>query len=409
MRIHAIGLGITICLTAMSASPAFTQTLEATSQTATPATVANVYIQTRQGVNLYNVTAAGELALVKGSPFLNSGQMEGITGKYLISVGTTNLHTYLLASNGAVEKQVSVTDTQKYSGSECGTTADDNNDPNGAVLDHTGKYFYVQLYGATVNYYFCDAWQAYRVESTGKLSFLNDAVETMDWIASEYIGTQPTYVPTITSNDKLAYAGNNLQHEFAAFTFPSGLIETNDAYKTTGPALGPWSHLIPLRAEADPASHLAVLLCFSDANGGIRTPLLLASYTVNNTTGDIASTNTLQNMPNASNFGSCFGSSMQGMSMSRSGRLLAVYGNPGLQLFHFNGAAPIAPYSSVLLPTDDIDQVAWDNNNHMYVLSYETQELHVFTATPTSVTEVAGSPYSVVGAYGIHGLIVVPK
>jgi hypothetical protein len=57
----------------------------------------------------------------------------------------------------------------------------------------------------------------------------------------------------------------------------------------------------------------------------------------------------------------------------------------------------------------DIDQLAWDNSNHLYALSYESGELYVYTVTPTSISEVAGSPYKVQGAYGVKGLIVVPK
>src|ERR1035441_504540 len=67
-----------------------------------PAT-AYVYVQTTNGISVYDATAAGQLTLVKGSPFATTGQMEGINGKYLISVGTNYLHTYSVGSNGAVE------------------------------------------------------------------------------------------------------------------------------------------------------------------------------------------------------------------------------------------------------------------------------------------------------------------
>jgi hypothetical protein len=61
------------------------------------------------------------------------------------------------------------------------------------------------------------------------------------------------------------------------------------------------------------------------------------------------------------------------------------------------------------LPTTDVDQLGWDNDNHLYALGYSAEELYVYTVTPTSITEVAGSPYKVQNAYGIKGLIVVPK
>ena len=139
--------------------------------------------------------------------------------------------------------------------------------------------------------------------------------------------------------------------------------------------------------------------------GGRMGPCIyqLASYTVNASTGSIVSTNTWEQMPTPAvkNIGS--------MNMSPSGKLVAIGGNPGLEIFHFNGAAPMTAYSATLLPTVEIDQLAWDNNNHLYALSYAAGQLYVYTVTPTSISEVAGSPYTVTGAYGLKGLIVVPK
>src|SRR5450631_2381968 len=136
---------ICICKTAslvafvalLSAGLAFTQapsTEQASKEVAATATVAHVYGQTLKGVNVYNAASNGKLTLVKGSPFATVGQMEGINGKYLISVGTTNLRTYPIASTGGVGRLVSNTNTQDYSGSECGGTSNGGY-PNGAVLD----------------------------------------------------------------------------------------------------------------------------------------------------------------------------------------------------------------------------------------------------------------------------------
>jgi hypothetical protein len=94
--------------------------------------------------------------------------------------------------------------------------------------------------------------------------------------------------------------------------------------------------------------------------------------------------------------------------MSPSGKLLALAGS-GLQIFHFNGSSPITAFGSALLPGVSIDQLAWDKNNHLYALSYGTNKLYVYTVTTTSINEVAGSPLTVDNAYGISGLVVVPK
>jgi hypothetical protein len=90
------------------------------------------------------------------------------------------------------------------------------------------------------------------------------------------------------------------------------------------------------------------------------------------------------------------------MNMSPSGKLLAV-GGSGLKVYHFNGAAPITPYSGTLT-TAPIGWIHWDNANHLYALS--SGKLYVFTVTPTSITPASGSPYTVASA---NGLFVVPK
>jgi hypothetical protein len=101
------------------------------------------------------------------------------------------------------------------------------------------------------------------------------------------------------------------------------------------------------------------------------------------------------------------------LNMSPSGQLLAVGGNapdggtemPGLEIFHFNGANPITPYSGVLT-TAPIDQIHWDNNNHVYALSNSTGKLYAYTVTPTSITTVPGSPFTI--ASTPNSLVVAP-
>jgi hypothetical protein len=82
------------------------------------------------------------------------------------------------------------------------------------------------------------------------------------------------------------------------------------------------------------------------------------------------------------------------LNMSPSGKLVAVRGGGGLQVFHFNGSNPITHYIG-LLTTDQINQMLWDNNHHLYPLSQSAGKLHVFTVTPTSAVEAPGSPYTI--------------
>jgi hypothetical protein len=340
--------------------------------------------------------------------------MEGVNGKYLISVGTDYLHNYTIESNGAVGKQASEINTQNYGGSECGNTTG-----VGAILDHTGKYFYVQLFGAGLQEgnTICAAWRSNKIASNGELTFLGDT-EYESWTNGS---AGASTVPTISSNDMFAYGLFYWYDGFSYNTFSTfsrseaGFLEVNQNYTEIDPAAnpnspggGPW-FFISIAAAADPASHLAVLMSpfwVNSETNQVYGPNQLANYTIDDATGGIASTNTWKDMP-ATQI-----TTGNGLSMSPSGKLLAVFGQ-GLQLFHFNGANPITAYSDVLLPNVPIGYIAWDDNDHLYALSYSPDnspvQLYVYTVTPTSIGKVAGSPITVSSPYGSLGMTVVPK
>ena len=93
------------------------------------------------------------------------------------------------------------------------------------------------------------------------------------------------------------------------------------------------------------------------------------------------------------------------MVASPSGKLLAVAGTKGLQIFHFDGANPITHYT-YLLTTDSIDQISWDNENHLYAISQSAGKLYVFTVTPVSFGQAPGSPYAIASP---EFIAVLPK
>ena len=402
---HAItGMKLAISLAVLSAGPAFTQTPsdEAISNKAA-VPVAHVYVQTTPGVMVFTAAANGKLTPVTGSPFKTIGQIEDISGKFLISVGTTYLHTYPIEPNGRIGKQVFQTNTANFGGSECGGTSDPNgNDvPNGSVLVHSGKYLYVQLYTWAIGG--CAAWQSYRVEPDGFLQFIGD-MEYSDPFGDGFsLSSTP---PTISSNDKFGYgaffAGDPTNNSWSAFQIAAdGELEINSSFIPISPDGGGKYNYTPLIAQADNAGHLAVVENIPWISWQI------ASFTINPTNGQVSTTSNLNNMPYT---GQPFS-----MHMSPSGKLLAVGEYGGLEIFHFNGANPVTRMSSPLLDSllnsAYIDQVAWDNDNHLYAHSYDSAQLYVFTVTPTSITQAPGSPYQLPSwfynsSYGVRGLIV---
>jgi hypothetical protein len=393
---------ITGFLGLVTAVPAVSQT--------TP--IANVYVQTKSGIRVYNAAPSGQLTLVTGSPFYTAGQMEAVRGtSYLISVGTSYLHSYKLKSSGGVGAQVSQINTGNYGGSQCGTTAG----LSGNILDKTGQYFTVQLWGAedSNGNTICSAYQTYKISSTGYFTYLGVAENTT--IGYRYPAA--LNISTYSSNDLFAYGAGQTDpyaSQFYAFKRASaGDLIQNANFTQNGPTPNPnaGSNYFPILVAADPFSHLAAVMNLPFSNSSNSDVFQLASFSINDTTGAISSTNTYANMPKLDVYPSS-------IAMSPSGKVLAIGGSPGLQLFHFNGAsAPTLYHGNLfsLTANPNINQVAWDNSNHLYALSYDTGYLHataklyVFTVTTTSVTPAPGSPYKISGSFGAKGLIVVPR
>jgi hypothetical protein len=147
----------------------------------------------------------------------------------------------------------------------------------------------------------------------------------------------------------------------------------------------------PISIAADSANHLAIAQYsvsepqeYGPCTYG---PVHLASYSVESG-GNISSSNTAESLPTTP-------VDVLAMNVSPSGKLLAVAGWGGLQIFHFNGADPVTSYSKVLDPSLEIDQVNWDNSSHLFALSYSSHKLYVYTVTSASISEAPGSPYTI--------------
>jgi outer membrane protein assembly factor BamB len=217
------------------------------------------------------------------------------------------------------------------------------------------------------------------------------------------------HLPTFTANDMFAYAqigdggGSDVDPYIPGVPIgfkrdSAGALESLAFNKTLPPvgSIGDYYTLIPTAGESN---YLALSLLQAQLPDGETGPIQLGSFIVDSE-GNISTTNTWEDMPAP-------GLVPQILNMSPSGELLAIAGN-GLQIFHFNGADPIMPYSEVLTPTVPIDRIHWDKDNHLYALSESQGQLYVYTITPASITGAPGSPYTI-SAPGANALIVVPK
>ena len=388
------------CQAVFCAAAALTQTTysQAATQTTITAPVAHVYVQGSNGVNLYYAAPNGSITLVNGSPFNIGGTwIEAARASYLFTFDANQVHSFAIGSGGAIGAQVDVIDTRQYTGAGCSGSADMSGTFRG-ILDHTGKTLTVEVLGYATNpeggvQAVCEAYQSYAVSSTGKFTFVGAYVTSNGCCANNQM--------TFSGNDKYAYKVNarpavvDFQRESSG-----ALLHFNGTTQAPPPppsTSGTWA---PAIVDADPTSYLAMVGNFVGSNGAAVSPRKLVSYTIGSS-GDLTTTNTYAELvtpkviPNV-------------MNMSPSGKFLAVGGEAstgGLQIFHFNGAAPITPYSGVI-GYAQAEAIHWDKSNHVYALDV-LNRLSIYTVTSTGITQAPGSPYNVGGGGGA-GLIVIP-
>jgi hypothetical protein len=374
----------------------------------TTARVSDVYVGTAKGVYLYHAGANGGLSLVSGSPYPIGGTAIGSNRSYFFSQGLDNLHVYPVASSGAIQGQVSQVDTRIHSGSECGTA-------KGAVLDHTGHDVYVQLYGDPTggDQGSCAALQSYEVSDTAALSFLGATQFATELQTG--IGGHATLI-NLSGTGNYAYSAS-YDHECDLVTWQlkresSGamMLDTYGILKV--PSTPPDWRWYPWTMTSDPTNHMAVALGAESGSfspcGDVEHLTQLASFTVASD-GTLTTSNPPDNMPAPQ-------VNPQVLNMSASGQFLAVGGNAtqfgeegtqgtGLQVFRFNGASPIVLYSNALTSAP-IDEIHWDNTDHLYAVSNSTHKLYVYAVTSTSITAAPGSPFTIPAAP--NALAVVP-
>ena len=337
-------------------------------------------------IRAYAMNKSGRLTPVPGSPYPEAVGTMAVNGSYLMGASQTSadINTYRIEDDGSLTRMGTMDYAQfnNPGGPECGSAGQ-------IYFDHTGQSLYVQQYNGS-NACANTVVGAFGVQKgTGDLGYLNTAVTGVfpgDWTAASFTG-----------NNQFAYTADNdncMYYTIYGFKRSSNgalnLIPVN--YNLPKPGSS-FSRYIPYFAAADGSNHIAFTMQPANPPGCAPGPLQLATYTFDSN-GNLSTTSTYANMP-ATHIVTPYD-----LKMSPSGKLLAVAGQEGLQIFHFNGAAPITHYTA-LLTSDPVNQVFWDNANHLYAISTKTGKLRVYTVTPTSFQEMPGSPYSVSSPQGL--------
>lgn len=363
----------------------------ATGRQAKKSPVAYVYVNVTEGntAEIFGFAAGsnGGLSGIAGSPFpgfANVGYWAGKDG-YLFGLGGTTdatyIYSYFVSSSGAPKKVAKIKAAGEYVGLCC------------LFFDRTAEdlYDYEEDFGSN-NYY-----QSFRIDgSTGRLASLGAYNVGYDSVPG----------------GKMTFAGDNLYayspFNFCYYSCSWGVLgaRRNSKGKLTAakgagadpPTPKDGDAYLAVYAGADPTAHVAIAVQAVNQFGNDGLPQL-ATYTVQSD-GNLTTNSAYWNMPTTANQG------VNDVEVSPSGKLLAVAGTSGLEVFHFNGSNPITPYTG-LLTNDEIDQCLWDNDNHLYAISSKSSLLFVFTLTPTSYRQAPGSPHLIDQATGAQ-VIVLP-
>ena len=383
-------IGATLCTAAALAQMTIERTNQDAESSTTVATspAAWVYVSsTLPGGSLNEIEAFdaapnGKLTVIPGSPFQENVTSMAVNGKYLFAVNSNgfDMESYLLESNGALH----------YAATTNASQPGDCNSLGSLVLDHTGATVYDMEFrgsGCANN-----TFESFAVNRpTGGLKDLGNS-SANNWL----------YLPvSFVGNNVYAYTASCLGDMYwGIYGFQrssNGLLtEINSSGAPPTPPTGYF--YCPSQAAADPTDHVAITMQpVNQQNFSPDKPPQLATYTAD-ANGNLSTTSTAANMPTTAVV------NVTDIAMSPSGKLLAVGGTGGLQIFHFNGASPITHYTG-LLTTDEVDQFFWDNENHLYAISTAANKLRVFTVTPTGYSEAPGSPYTVNAP---HDIIVQP-
>ncbi len=346
---------------------------------ASNAPVAYVYVSSNSTGNAYEVhafaaSANGKLTPVSGSPFQADVTTMASNGKYLFGSNQNGMYveSFAIEGDGAL-RAAATNNIVKYNEGECGQSGP-------LFFDRTGATLYDMEFDG--NGCANNAYQSFSVSKTsGGLNNIGSGASGQ-WL----------YLPaSFIGNNVYAYSASCLDGmywQIFGFNRSSNGLLSQVNVNTPTPTPKEGDFYCPSQAATDRTNHVAITFqAVNQQTFGPDGPPRLATYT-SGTSGNLSTHSTRENMPETSVV------TVTDINISPSGKLLAVAGTGGLQIFHFNGSSPITHYTG-LLTKDEVDQVFWDNANHLYAISQSAGKLFVFTVTPTGFHEAAGSPYKI--------------
>ncbi|HEX3663524.1 MAG TPA: hypothetical protein VHU89_18960 [Acidobacteriaceae bacterium] len=349
-------------------------------QAASTGSVAYVYVSTPAGstgrneVHAWRAGANGQLTGIAGSPFQENVTSMAVNGKFLFgaTLPGNDVNSYRIEANGGLLYAVT-TNITRYNSTDCASA--------GSVFtDNTGATVYNMEFrgdGCANNTY-----RSFGAENTtGGLENLGESG-----------GNSWLYEPaSFLGNNVWGYSASclgNMYWGIFGFKRSSNGLLTEIPISAPVPPPPNGEFFCPSVAAADGANHVAIAMqaVLQKDFSSVGEPKV-AVYTAQSN-GNLSTTSTVANMPQA-NVGA-----LSDLRMAPGGKLLAVAGTGGLEVFHFNGANPVTKLGA-LLTSDSIDQCFWDKAGHLYAISSKAGRLFVFTVTSNGAHAAPGSPYAV--------------
>lgn len=386
----ALGLTATICAAVAFAQPSTSQIVKASDSSNSP--VAHLYFseyatghasstpgQGETQIEAYSVAADGSLTKIAGAPFAVGGYNTQIcvNSSYLfasthIELGNNQfpkkMNSYRISSDGALKLSHVL----------------GNADLTNITLDQTGETLYGQKEGLPDVLSYEVRW------SDGGLEYLGQVTATD-------LGYRPAWGGL---NLPITFSSDN---KYAFGTTVASYLRAGNHELVRGPVSNPPP--ASFEVAAAPNNNLAGILNLGFDSNGVQY-FGVASYQIA-ADGTLTTTTTDENAPRV-NF-----KSVDTLSMSPSGKFLAVGGFGGVQVFQtWNFSAPATPFAQMPInfypgdpnPSDGVPGDAvillWDNANHLFAYEEGATDapsgsngyLYVWTVTENGVTSAPGSP-----------------
>jgi hypothetical protein len=365
------------CVAAFAAT-SFAQT------TASSTPVAWVYVSNlvspdtspKHDIYAYGARSDGSLFRVAGTPLNNDIKDLWDNSHYLFGLNGSQIDSYWISSTGALQL-VGTVDAAAHATNPCGGIGP-------LKVDHSGHSLYNPIAEddcmgfSFQNFAINNTTGSLTYKSTSDEIFLSDS--EIDFLGNNLFA----YTPICTEFD----------HEEVGYI--TGFKRASDGslknIAISGPGPTPQNtanDYCPYTIATDPTNHMAVLQEETGFDGTPYGTPVIATYTATST-GDLTSTSTYKNMPHTR-------SGSRVIRMDPSGRLLAVGGSNGLEIFHYHGANPVT-YAKTLLMSGSIQSLYWDHSNHLYALTWSNTgngKLYVFTVTTTGAWQAPGSPHTI--------------